>query len=254
MEKTAENILEIEGVKKHFGGIKAVNDVSFAVKYGEHLGVIGPNGAGKTTLFNLIAGTFPNDEGSIIFAGENIARKPARKRALAGISRTFQTSKLFLNLSVLENLFLALNKNQQTFKIFSSWEQDKAKIEDCYNMAKKLGLEDIFEVQVGELPHGKKRLLEIGQVLISGAKLIMLDEPAAGLPENERVKISQLVKELTEGLSLIMIDHDMDIIFDLADRVLVMDQGKILALGTPAEIRDNSEVQRIYVGGEQDDN
>ncbi|MBF8436075.1 ATP-binding cassette domain-containing protein [Halanaerobiaceae bacterium Z-7014] len=250
MPDNEDYILQTINLSKSFGGIKAVNNVSFKVKPKENLGVIGPNGAGKTTMFNLITGYIPIDSGEIIFENNNIEKLPARKRSLTGISRTFQTSQLFLDLTIKENLFLAANKNQNTYNIFIPWNKDKEKIEKSIEIAKEIGLYDNFNVKAKELPHGKRRLLGIGQALISDSKLLMLDEPAAGLPAQERNTISKLIKKITKELTLIIIDHDMDIIFDLADRVLVMNQGEILAIGDPEEIQNNEEVQRIYVGGE----
>lgn len=250
MPDNEDYILQTINLSKSFGGIKAVNNVSFKVKPKENLGVIGPNGAGKTTMFNLITGYIPIDSGEIIFENNNIEKLPARKRSLTGISRTFQTSQLFLDLTIKENLFLAANKNQNTYNIFIPWNKDKEKIEKSIEIAKEIGLYNNFNVKAKELPHGKRRLLGIGQALISDSKLLMLDEPAAGLPAQERNTISKLIKKITKELTLIIIDHDMDIIFDLADRVLVMNQGEILAIGDPEEIQNNEEVQRIYVGGE----
>lgn len=250
MPDNEDYILQTINLSKSFGGIKAVNNVSFKVKPKENLGVIGPNGAGKTTMFNLITGYIPIDSGEIIFENNNIEKLPASKRSLTGISRTFQTSQLFLDLTIKENLFLAANKNQNTYNIFIPWNKDKEKIEKSIEIAKEIGLYNNFNVKAKELPHGKRRLLGIGQALISDSKLLMLDEPAAGLPAQERNTISKLIKKITKELTLIIIDHDMDIIFDLADRVLVMNQGEILAIGDPEEIQNNEEVQRIYVGGE----
>jgi len=250
MEEEKNLILQINNLSKNFGGIKAVNDVTFEVVTGEHLGVIGPNGAGKTTLFNLISGNLSTDRGEVIYQGKNITNLPARKRSLAGISRTFQTSQLFLELTVLENLFLAANKNQNTYNLFSPWRKDEDVKEESIEMADKLGLDSFLQVKAKQLAHGKRRLLGIGQALVAGANLLMLDEPAAGLPSQEREEISELIKELTKNLTLIIIDHDMDIIFDIADRVLVLNEGKILAIDTPEAIKENEEVQKIYVGGE----
>lgn len=252
MSEQEKKILKVRNLKKFFGGIKAVNGVSFEVSEKEHLGIIGPNGAGKTTLFNVIAGKLKANAGEVIFQGENVIKKPARKRALSGISRTFQTSQLFLDLTVKENLFLAANKNKGTFNILTAWKKDEKIIEKSVKVAEKLGLADLLENKVAELPHGKRRLLGIGQALISEAELIMLDEPAAGLPAQERTEISNLIKNLTEDITLIIIDHDMDIIFDIADRVLVLNRGEVLAIDEPENIKKNQKVQEIYVGGKAD--
>lgn len=253
MDKT-NYILNVENLSKSFGGIKAIQNVTFNINTGEKVGIIGPNGAGKTTLFNLITGFLKIDQGIIKYKDKEITNKAVRHRSLEGISRTFQTTKVFLEMTVRENLFLAANKNEGTFNIFKSWEKDTKKLNKCKEVSKKLGIENLLNEKCSKLSHGMKRKLGIAQAVVSDTDLLMLDEPAAGLPAEERENLAKLIKQLTKNISLIIIDHDMDIIFDIADRVIVLNQGKIIANNTPQEIQNNKEVQQIYIGeGGQED-
>ena len=246
--EAAEPILRLRGVGRRFGGVHAVRDVDLEVRPGERRAILGPNGAGKTTLFNLISGEFPPSTGTVELFGGDVTGEPARKRARMGLSRTFQTSRLFLGLSVEDNLYLSilgvpeghfrLVKNQRD----SEW-RDKAR-----RMADAVGLGDVLDVLVSELSHGEQRQLEVGMARAADPKLMMLDEPAAGLSRAERVKLTETLLKLDPSITLILIEHDMDVALRVAEWVTMMHDGRVIVEGTPAEIRANQLVHDLYLG------
>ncbi|MHC1783703.1 MAG: ABC transporter ATP-binding protein [Anaerolineaceae bacterium] len=241
--------LTIESVSKNFGGVHAVRSVSFEVPVGERRALIGPNGAGKTTLFNTIAGELVPNEGSIHFFGTDITRKSVQKRANLGLGRTYQISQLFLNLTVEENLYLAGSGGAtKAFSFFGPWKKNKTERDWVQEVTDRVGLHDYLVSKVSELSHGLQRQLEIGMALAMRPKLIMLDEPAAGLSPSERIILTSIIKKLPREATLILIEHDMEIVLDIADRITVMFHGSVIAEGTPTEIRSNVEVQKVYLG------
>jgi branched-chain amino acid transport system ATP-binding protein len=241
--------LTINSVSKNFGGVRAVRSVSFEVPVGERRALIGPNGAGKTTLFNTIAGEMVPNEGSIRFFGTDITRTSVQKRANLGLGRTYQISQLFLNLTVEENLYLAgAGGATKAFSFFGPWKKNKAEREWVQEVTDRVGLHEYLDSKVSELSHGLQRQLEIGMALAMRPKLIMLDEPAAGLSPSERIILTDIIKKLPREATLILIEHDMEIVLDIADRITVMFHGSVIAEGTPAEIRSNVEVQKVYLG------
>ncbi len=244
-----KHALVVTSVSKSFGGVQAVRSVHLSVPIGERRALIGPNGAGKTTLFNVIAGELPADEGRIVVFDHDITRKSVQQRARMGLGRTYQISQLFLSLTVEENLFLASVANQGlTFHFLNLWQGRKAEREWAREVAGQVGLADYLDHKVADLSHGLQRQLEVGMVIAMRPRLIMLDEPAAGLSPSERVILSGLIRELPRDVTLILIEHDMEIVLDLADRITVLNRGKVIAEGTPAEIRANQEVQEVYLG------
>jgi branched-chain amino acid transport system ATP-binding protein len=241
--------LSIESVSKNFGGVHAVRSVSFKVPVGERRALIGPNGAGKTTLFNTIAGELIPNEGSIHFFGADITRKSVQKRANLGLGRTYQISQLFLNLTVEENLYLAGSGGvTKAFSFFKPWKKNNSERDWVQEVADRVGLHEYLFEKVSELSHGLQRQLEVGMALAMRPKLIMLDEPAAGLSPAERIILSDIIKKLPREATLILIEHDMEIVLDIADRITVMYHGSVIAEGMPAEIRSNVEVQKVYLG------
>lgn len=241
--------LSIDSVSKNFGGVRAVRSVSFNVPVGERRALIGPNGAGKTTLFNTIAGELIPNEGSIHFFGVDITRKSVQKRANLGLGRTYQISQLFLNLSVEENLYLAGSGGAtKSFSFFKPWKKNTLERDWVREVADRVALHDYLYSRVSELSHGLQRQLEVGMALAMRPKLIMLDEPAAGLSPSERIILTDIIKKLPREATLILIEHDMEIVLDIADRITVMYHGSVIAEGTPAEIRSNVEVQKVYLG------
>jgi branched-chain amino acid transport system ATP-binding protein len=244
-----KHALVVTSVSKHFGGVQAVRSVNLAVTEGERRALIGPNGAGKTTLFNLITGELAADEGTIEVFDLDITRKTVQSRAKSGLGRTYQISQLFLNLTVEENLFLAAASNQgMEFSFFEPWQKYAKQRAWVRQVAEQVKLADCLDHQVSMISHGLQRQLEIGMAFAMHPRLIMLDEPAAGLSPSERVVLVGLIKELPRDVTLVLIEHDMEIVLDLADQITVLHRGSVIAEGTPREIRANQEVQNVYLG------
>ena len=244
----AEPILRLRGVGRRFGGVHAVRDVDLEVRPGERRAILGPNGAGKTTLFNLISGEFPPTAGSVELFGTDVTRFPSRKRARLGLSRTFQTSRLFLGLSVEDNLYLSVLGVHDGHLRLVKKKDDSEMREKGRRMAEAVGLVDKVDILVAELSHGEQRQLEVGMARASEPKLMMLDEPAAGLSRAERVRLTELLLALDPAITLILIEHDMDVALRVAEWVTMMHDGKVIVEGTPAEIRANELVHDLYLG------
>jgi branched-chain amino acid transport system ATP-binding protein len=252
MQKTesAEPILHLRGVGRRFGGLRAVADVTLEVKPGERRAILGPNGAGKTTLFNIISGEFPPTEGRIELFGRDVTRDPARRRARAGLSRTFQTSKLLLGLSVEDNLYLSVLgvRNGHLLPIRLRRREREIR-ERARTAAEAIGLGARLQTLVRELSHGERRQLEVGMAEASSPKLMLLDEPAAGLSPAERHKLTEQLLALDPKVTLILIEHDMDVALRVAQWVTMMHDGRVIVEGSPAAIRDNQMVHDLYIGG-----
>jgi branched-chain amino acid transport system ATP-binding protein len=245
---SAEPILRLRGVGRRFGGVHAVRDVDLEIRPGERRAILGPNGAGKTTLFNVISGEFPPTAGTIELFGRDVTVEPARKRAGLGLSRTFQTSRLFLGMSVEDNLYLALLGVRSGHLRPVRTKTDGELRERARAMAERVGLEGALDRLVGELSHGEQRQLEVGMARATDPRLMMLDEPAAGLSRAERVRLTEMLRELDPHITLILIEHDMDVALGVADWVTMMHEGGVLVEGTPAEIRANQTVHELYLG------
>ena len=246
--ESAGPILRLRGVGRRFGGVHAVREVDLEVRPGERRAILGPNGAGKTTLFNVISGEFPPTGGSIELFGQDVTVQPARKRARMGLSRTFQTSKLFLGLSVEENLYLAvLGVREGHLRPVRSGKDSRMR-ERARAMAEAVGLGDRLGHLVGELSHGEQRQLEVGMARVVEPRLMMLDEPAAGLSPAERTTLTGLLLELDPAITLILIEHDMDVALRVAQWVTMMHEGRVIAEGTPTDIRGNQLVHDLYLG------
>jgi len=244
----AAPILSLRGVGRRFGGVHAVRDVNLDVRPGERRAILGPNGAGKTTLFNLISGEFPPTAGSVELFGDDVTGTPARKRAQMGLSRTFQTSRLFLGLTVEENLYLSvLGVSPGHLRMIPS-KKDDALRGKARAMGESVGLTARLDSLVMDLSHGEQRQLEVGMARASDPKLMMLDEPAAGLSRAERVKLTELLLALDPDITLILIEHDMDVALRVAQWVTMMHDGRVIVEGTPDEIRANQTVHDLYLG------
>ena len=244
----AAPILRLRGVGRRFGGVHAVKEVDLEIKPGERRAILGPNGAGKTTLFNVISGEFGPTSGSIELFGRDVTAEPARKRARLGLARTFQTSKLFLGMTVADNLYLALLGVESGHLRPVRSRKDAEMRERAATMAEIVGLEEVLDREVGELSHGEQRQLELGMARATDPKLMMLDEPAAGLSRAERVRLTELLRELDPSITLILIEHDMDVALGVAEWVTMMHNGTVLVEGTPEEIRSNQTVHELYLG------
>ncbi|MBV8406449.1 MAG: branched-chain amino acid ABC transporter ATP-binding protein/permease [Alphaproteobacteria bacterium] len=247
-------LLNVDGVLRRFGGLVAVNSVSFEVKAGEILGLIGPNGAGKTTMFNLITGALAPDQGRVHFLGQDITHQPQRQIARAGIARTFQHVKLRSSMTLLDTVLLGIYGRTSsrffagTFGLDRS-EENRARAEAMHQL-QRVGLDDRAFELAGNLPLGSQRLLEIARALASDPALLVLDEPAAGLRAGEKAELAKLLTLLkAEGLTILLVEHDMDFVMGLVDRTVVMDFGAKLCEGTPAEVRRDPRVQEAYLGG-----
>jgi branched-chain amino acid transport system permease protein len=248
------SLLKVEGASKRFGGLVAVNDVSFEVRAGEVLGLIGPNGAGKSTLLNLITGTLKPTQGRIIFLADDITKLPPRRIAIKGIARTFQHVKLRPNMTLLDNVLLGTYARTRSGFLagalrFDRTEENAASLEALQQL-RRVGLADKFAELAGNLPLGQQRLLEVARALAADPIIVVLDEPAAGLRRLEKQALSDLLRSLRrEGLTIILVEHDMEFVMNLVDRIVVMDFGAKLAEGLPAQIRAEPRVQEAYLGG-----
>jgi branched-chain amino acid transport system ATP-binding protein len=241
--------LQLAAVSKAFGGVQAVNHVDLTIRTGERRALIGPNGAGKTTLFNLVAGELPVDCGTIHMFGQDVTRQTIQQRAKLGLGRTYQISQLFWALSVIENLFLAgFRARAKRINLLRRWDQHTHERDWAYQIAEQVSLTDKLEVPIAELSHGEQRQLEIGMALAARPRLIMLDEPAAGLSPAERVSVANLIRGLDHDMTIILIEHDMEVLMSLAETVTVLHQGRVIASGQPDEIRANEHVQAVYLG------
>jgi branched-chain amino acid transport system ATP-binding protein len=245
------SLLRVETVSKHFGSLVAVSGVSMSVEPGELRAVIGPNGAGKTTFFNLITGLFRPTSGRIIFDGEDVTGVLPARRVWRGIARTFQITEVFPELSVHENLRIPVEvASGFRLKPWLSRAADVKVRERVADLLQMGGLTDKAGRMVGELSHGDQRSTEIMMAIALNPRLLLLDEPTAGMGEQETFEIIQLIRRLHKDnkLSIVLIEHDMRVVFHLADRIMVLDQGKFLAEGTPDEIAANEAVQTAYLG------
>ena len=247
-------LLSVEGVERRFGGLLAVNDVSFELKAGEILGLIGPNGAGKSTMFNLITGVLRPDRGCIRFLGADITRRPQREIARAGIARTFQHVKLRPRMTLLDNVLLGIYPRTRAGFLAGALRLDRAEESqaryEAIRLLQRVGLAERAFESAGTLPLGSQRLLEIARALAADPMLLVLDEPAAGLRRTEKLDLARLFENLrAQGLTVLVVEHDMDFVMGLVDRTVVMDFGSKLCEGLPTEIQADPRVQEAYLGG-----
>ena len=244
-------LLSLAHVSKNYAGLRVLSNVQLDVEPGERRAIIGPNGAGKTTLFHLISGQVPPSGGSITFDGEDVTRRAPHQMARRGLARTFQTNNLFLPLTVFENVRLAVQRRmghgRDWFKPW--WAHDEVNAR-CEAVLARAGLSSRAHDLATNLSYGEQRQLEMAIALAGEPKLLLLDEPTAGMSVAETAHAVQTVAALPRDLTLLIIEHDMDTIFALADRITVLDHGQIIAEGTPAEVRRNEAVRSVYLGEE----
>jgi branched-chain amino acid transport system ATP-binding protein len=245
----SDDALVLAGVTRVFGALRAVDDVSLTVAAGQKYAVLGSNGAGKTTLFNAITGDYAASAGRILFFGEDITELPPHERIRKGLRRTYQSSLLFRELSVRDNLFLAVRGVASGRFGFLRPRAGHASNVATRDLLDRVRLAHIADEPVATLSHGQQRQLEIGMALAGAPRLILFDEPAAGLSPSERRELVALLKALPAHMSFVLIEHDLDIALRVVERVTVMHNGRVLKTGTPAEIENDAEVQSIYMGG-----
>jgi branched-chain amino acid transport system ATP-binding protein len=247
-----EPLLQIGGLCKHFGGVVASDGIVLAVPQGELHAIIGPNGAGKTTLIGQLAGEIASDAGSIHFAGADITALPAYRRSRLGLARSFQITSLFLDFTTLDNVALAVQAHAgHSFRFWRDARSEKELREPARCALARVGLADRADVVVANLSHGEHRQLEIAMALATGPRMLLLDEPMAGMGPEESVRMVVTLRELKEELTILLVEHDMEAVFALADRITVLVYGRVIASGAPEAIRANADVRQAYLGEQE---
>jgi branched-chain amino acid transport system ATP-binding protein len=242
-------VLELRGLSKSFGGLHAVRDVTFKIMPGDRKAIIGPNGAGKTTLFNLITGIFPASSGQVLLFGRDVTAWPSHRRTAMGMARTFQITSLFPRLTVLDNVLLAIKGLRRSkFVMWRFLSSYREVYEKAHALLEQAAFLDRKDTEVRYLSHGEQRQLEIVLGLASDPKILLLDEPAAGLSSGESVEMAQFLMRLNPKLAILLIEHDMDVVFDVAHQISVLHFGEVLETGTPEQIKRSAKVQEIYLG------
>ena len=243
------NILETNNLYQDYSGLKVLFDVNLEIKTGERHAIIGPNGAGKTTLFNVITGTYRPSQGEVIFQGKNITGLAPNEVVRLGMGRSFQITSTFSRLTAFENIRMGiLSKRGIRFNVLKMLDKMEDVTRETDEVLKRINLDGERNIPASQLSYGKSRALEISMALATDPDLVMLDEPTAGMSVDETHNAVELIRKLTEGKTMVIIEHDMDVVFSLADRITVLHLGTILASGPPDEIRENQEVKDAYLG------
>lgn len=241
--------LELQGIGKSFGGLRAVNDVSLSVQPGERVAIIGPNGAGKTTLFNMISGVFAPSDGKIILNGEDVTALPNSARVYRGLARTYQITSLFWEYSILENVLIALmGTEKRKFSLLKSMRRQNDWYAEAEELLSRFGLWEKQDEIVRNLAYGDQRLLEIVLALASKPKILCLDEPNAGMSISDSKMMIDVIRSLDKDLTILLIEHDMDMVFGVVDRLMVLQDGNTVATDTKENIKKNEKVRQIYLG------
>ena len=244
-------MLSIKGLYKHFGGVVAVDRVDLAVRAGEVHALIGPNGAGKTTLIAQVSGSLAPDAGQILFDGHDITKAPQHLRVKAGLARSYQITSIFRRFSVLDNLALAVQaRSGSSLSFWRPVAGEKALFDEASFISKEIGLQDKLSSLAMTLAHGEQRALEVGLALATQPKLVLLDEPMAGMGPEESQRMIELIQRIRARVTVLLVEHDMDAVFRLADRISVLVNGRVIASGAPQAIRADAEVRRAYLGDE----
>ena len=244
-----EIVLETRGLEKDFGGIKAVHEVNFRLPKGEIRSIIGPNGAGKTTFFNLLAGVFKPTAGRILYHGRDITRLAQYRVCRLGLTKSHQITSIFPKLSVFENVRLAAQMRVTRFNLWKRYDRLPEVNEKTRKILDQVGLTQKKDAVAANLPYGDQRYLEIGITLATDPEILLLDEPTAGMTPAETQDTVKLVQKLAETLTIVIVEHDMSVVMGISDSITVLHNGSILAEGTPTEIHNNDDVQRVYLGG-----
>jgi branched-chain amino acid transport system ATP-binding protein len=249
----AEPLLRIENLCKSFGAVNACCDLSLEVHPGEIHALIGPNGAGKTTLLNQIAGDLPPDSGQIFLAGQEITHLPLHRRAHLGLARSYQITSVFANLSVEENMLLAIQAHHgHSFRFWGRGLKDPQLLTELGPALESVGLSERAETIACNLSHGEKKQLEVGMALACKPQLLLLDEPMAGMGPGGTIELSRLIRKLKKEMTILLVEHDMEAIFSLADRITVLVYGEVVATGSVDEVRSNPAVRQAYLGEEDE--
>jgi branched-chain amino acid transport system ATP-binding protein len=244
-----EALLRVAELRKSFGALRASDGISFEVQPGETHAVIGPNGAGKTTFISQLAGNLRPDSGRITFAGEDITELPAPRRARKGLARSFQITSVYPEFSALQNVALAIQAHAgHSFRFWRDARRDPALTGPAEKVLQEVGLKERIHVLAANLAHGEQRQLEVAMALATGPRLLLLDEPMAGMGIEESQRMIALLASLKQKQTIILVEHDMDAVFRLADRISVLVYGRVIATGRPEEIRGNQEVRNAYLG------
>lgn len=248
-------MLELKGITQIFGGVTALDDVSFDIAADCITGIIGPNGAGKTTLFNIVTGIYQQTSGRVLFKGRDISGFPAEKLAGLGMVRTFQNMELFSQMTVLENVMVGLHSRTRSgflacsLKLPWAVSEERRIHDEALYWLRFAGIEELVDVKAANLPFGKGRLLEIARAMALRPHIILMDEPAAGLNSRETLGLAALIRSIREaGVTVVLVEHDMELVMDICERIVVLNLGRKLAEGTPREIQENPEVIAAYLG------
>jgi ABC-type branched-subunit amino acid transport system ATPase component len=241
-------ILQTTKLEKRFGGLIAARGLSLCVERGARHALIGPNGAGKTTVINLLSGVLTPTNGRIVFAGEDITARPAHQRVRLGIARSFQINQLFGELTPIETLGLAVAERRGTGAQFWSRPGKTAIVAEIAELVERFHLTDVINGRTATLPYGKQRLLELAVAIACGPRLLLLDEPAAGVPDSERAELLAAIKALPADVTVLLIEHDMDLVFGFADRISVLVNGSLFVEGSPEEVARDPRVKAVYLG------
>jgi branched-chain amino acid transport system ATP-binding protein len=244
-------LLEVRGLQKRFGGVVATDGVALEVRRGELHALIGPNGAGKTTLIHQLSGFLAPDAGEIVFDGTNVIGRSFHERVHSGLARSYQITSIFKAFTVLDNVALAVQaRSGSSFSFWRPLARERGLFDEARALLDRVGLAARADALAGNLAHGEQRQLEVGLALATRPKLLLLDEPMAGMGPDESERMIELIEQLKTSISLLLIEHDMAAVFRLADRISVLVNGRVIATGLPAEIRENMEVKRAYLGEE----
>ncbi len=256
----SRTVLQVEGLTKSFGGLKAVQDVGFEVREGQIKALIGPNGAGKTTIFNAITNVLRADAGSVLFDDRELLGLASHQIAKLGIARTFQTTRLFDHMTVLENVMVGRHIRGHTnmltaaLRIFGAGAEEREARNVAMQTLEQAGLAHLAARHGAELPIGQRRLVEVARALASGPKLLLMDEPAAGLNMRETEQMGEIINDIRDGgVTVLLVEHDMSLVMEISDEILVLDRGAVIAEGPPSEVRADERVLAAYLGQEVSD-
>ena len=252
MSETGGPLLSVHEVSKHFGGLYALNSATLSVRTGEVHALIGPNGAGKTTLIHVLSGALAPDGGKVFLDGQDLARRPMHERVALGLARSYQITNLFSRLSVLDNVSIAVQGRARdwgsSFSFWAPFSVDSAMVDEAHELLARVSLADKAMRRADQLSHGEQRSLEVAMVLATRPKLLLLDEPMAGMGAEESTRMVALIESLARQVTILLVEHDMAAVFRLADRISVLVGGRVIASDLPQAIRSDVEVRRAYLG------